>query len=183
MPPAKSRPAHDDSRSDGSTTKEKAVAAAAQARKAKNGAAALQNGGSSLKELALVSTEAGQVVAPGQNAGMAWQSAPLELLNTYRVAHNLAQPPAFTSPYHQAILTRPGGIGRQSPTMARRKDKRRVSKEQLALAVRKNFNSAAVNEIDVVVELVYKVRHKGVCFPGLVSTSFFSRAVGYLARE
>lgn len=70
MPPAKSRPAHDDSRSDGSTTKEKAVAAAAQARKAKNGAAALQNGGSSLKELALVSTEAGQVVAPGQNAGV-----------------------------------------------------------------------------------------------------------------
>lgn len=45
--------------------------------------------------------------------------------------------------------------------MARRKDKRRVSKEQLALAVRKNFNGAAVNEIDVVVEMVYKVRNKG----------------------
>ena len=29
------------------------------------------------------------------------------------------------------------------------------------MAVRKNFNAAAVNEIDVVVELVYKVRNKG----------------------
>lgn len=112
---------------------------------------------------------------------MAWQSAPLELLNTYRVAHNLAQPPAFTSPYHQAILTRPGGIGRQSPTMARRKDKRRVSKEQLALAVRKNFNSAAVNEIDVVVELVYKVRHKGALFPASDPLASFELEIS--ARE
>jgi len=91
---------------------------------------------------------------------MAWNTAPLELLNTYRVAHNLSTPAAFTSPLNQALLTNPG-IGRQSPTMARKKDKRRVSKEQLALAVRKNFNSAAVSEIDVTVEMVYKVRHQG----------------------
>lgn len=45
--------------------------------------------------------------------------------------------------------------------MARRKDKRKTSKEQLALSVRKNFNAAAVSEIDVMVELVYKVRHQG----------------------
>jgi len=82
------------------------------------------------------------------------------MLNTYRVAHSLTTPAAFASNYHQALLTNPG-IGRQSPTMARRKDKRRVAKEQLALAVRKNFNSAAVSETDVVVELVYKVRHQG----------------------
>ncbi|EME79771.1 uncharacterized protein MYCFIDRAFT_124978, partial [Pseudocercospora fijiensis CIRAD86] len=90
---------------------------------------------------------------------MAWQSAPLSLLNQYRVAHNIQTPPAFSTPYRQAILTNPG-IGRQSPTMARKKEKRRISKENLALAVRKNFNGAAVNEIDVVVELVYKVRNK-----------------------
>jgi hypothetical protein len=47
--------------------------------------------------------------------------------------------------------------------MARKKEKRRISKEQLALAVRKNFNGAAVSEIDVVVELVYKVRNQGEC--------------------
>lgn len=46
--------------------------------------------------------------------------------------------------------------------MARRKEKRRVSKDQLALAVRKNFNAAAVSEIDVMVELLYKVRSQGV---------------------
>ncbi|KAK4544141.1 hypothetical protein LTR36_004639 [Oleoguttula mirabilis] len=159
MPPAKSRPAPEDSRSEGSTTREKAIAAAAHARRAKNGASAPQNG-SSLKALALVSTESGNVVVPGQSTGMAWNTAPISLLNTYRVSHNLPVPAAFTSPLNQALLTKPG-IGRQSPTMARKKDKRRISKEQLALAVRKHFNGAAVSEIDVVVELVYKVRHKG----------------------
>jgi transcription elongation factor Elf1 len=91
---------------------------------------------------------------------MAWSTTPLSLLNTYRVSHNLSTPAAFTSPLNQALLVNPG-IGRQSPTMARRKDKRRVSREQLATNVRKHFNGAAVNEIDVVVELVYKSRNKG----------------------
>jgi len=89
-----------------------------------------------------------------------WNNVSGSLLDSYRVAHNLSTPAAFTSPLNQALLTNPG-IGRQSPTMARKRDKRRVSKEQLALAVRKNFNGAAVNEIDVVVELVYKVRNQG----------------------
>ncbi|TKA81792.1 hypothetical protein B0A55_02159 [Friedmanniomyces simplex] len=133
----------------------------AHARSRINGAAGHQNG-SGLKELALATTESGNVVAPGQSTGMAWGTASTEMLNTYRVAHNLTTPAAFTSPYHQAMLTNPG-IGRQSPTMARRKEKRRVAKEQLALAVRKNFNSAAVSETDVVVELVYKVRHQAHC--------------------
>ena len=91
---------------------------------------------------------------------MVWNTVPVAILNTYRLAHNLPIPAAFSSPLYQARLTNPG-IGRQSPTMARRKEKRRISKEQLAIAVRKNFNSAAVNEIDVVVDMVYKVKHKG----------------------
>lgn len=91
---------------------------------------------------------------------MSWHTAPRSLLNSYRVAHGLATPAAFTSPLNQARLTT-SSIGAQSPTMARKKDKRRVSKEQLALAVRKHFNGAAVNEIDVVVELVYKIRNQG----------------------
>ncbi|KAF2774394.1 hypothetical protein EJ03DRAFT_340548 [Teratosphaeria nubilosa] len=80
MPPAKSKVAHDgngDAKSDGSTTREKAVAAAAHARKAKavlhaqqqqqqqqreqnNGAGGI--GGSRLRELALASTDSGNVV-------------------------------------------------------------------------------------------------------------------------
>lgn len=101
------------------------------------------------------------------NVQMSWNTTPLSLLNTYRVSHHLSTPAAFTSPLNQALLSNPG-IGRQSPTMARRKDKRRVSKEQLATNVRKHFNGAAVNEIDVVVELVYKSRNKGKAeSPGL----------------
>lgn len=84
MPPAKSRPAHEDSRSEGSTTREKAVAAAAQARRAKNGTAAPQNGGSSLKELALVSTKSGNVVAPSQNTGVRLPSMPTPCSTTDR---------------------------------------------------------------------------------------------------
>jgi hypothetical protein len=91
---------------------------------------------------------------------MAWSSASNELLNTYRVTHNLPSPAAFTTPLRQAVLTMPG-IGKYSPTMARRRDKRRVPKEQLVTAVRKHFNGAAVNELDVVVELAYKLRNKG----------------------
>lgn len=95
---------------------------------------------------------------------MEWNKASIQLLNTYRVSHNLSTPAAFTSPLRQALLTNPG-IGRQSPTMARKREQRRVSKDQVALAVRKNFNGAAVSEIDVVVELVYKVRNQGELSP------------------
>lgn len=45
--------------------------------------------------------------------------------------------------------------------MARSKAQRKVTKDQLALAVRKNFNAAAVNEIDVMVDLLYKIRNQG----------------------
>lgn len=106
---------------------------------------------------------------------MAWQMAPLSLLNQYRVSHNIQSPAAFTTPLRQALLTNPG-IGRHSPTMARKKEKRRVSKEQLALAVRKNFNGAAVSEIDVVVELVYKVKNQGASSPATNTMVCCSRA-------
>lgn len=68
-------------------------------------------------------------------------------------------PSAFKSPLNQALLTNPG-IGRHSPTMARKRAQRKVSKDQLALAVRKNFNGAAVNEVNVMVDLLYKVRNQ-----------------------
>jgi hypothetical protein len=45
--------------------------------------------------------------------------------------------------------------------MARPKSKRRVHKEQLAMAVRKSFNSLAVNETDVWVDWAYTVKHSG----------------------
>lgn len=92
---------------------------------------------------------------------MNWATVPLDMLDSYRLTHDIASPAAFTSPLHQALLTKPG-IGRQSPTMARRKEKRRVSKEQLATGVRKHFNGAAVSELDVVVQLAYKVKYQSM---------------------
>lgn len=76
MPPAKTRPiaAQEDSRSDGSTARERQIAAAAHARKSKilagTTAVSARDSGSGLKELALVSTAAGDVVSPGQNPGV-----------------------------------------------------------------------------------------------------------------
>ncbi|WPG99551.1 Hypothetical protein R9X50_00236800 [Acrodontium crateriforme] len=166
MPPAK-RPlvVQEDSRSESSTVRERQIAAAAHARKSKTAvsAAAQQQSGIGLKSLSLANASQDNASTPSQNPGMSWSTVPVSVLNTYRVAHNLSTPAAFTSPLRQAYLTNPG-IGRQSPTMARRKDKRRVPRDQLALAVRKNFNSAAVSETDVVVELVYKVRHQNQTF-------------------
>jgi histone deacetylase complex subunit SAP30 len=54
------------------------------------------------------------------------------------------------------------GIGRLSPTMARPKAKRRVHKDQLALAVRKNFNALGVTESDVIVDWLYKAKNQGI---------------------
>jgi len=96
---------------------------------------------------------------------MAWTLTDLALLNTYRVSYSLPTAAAFTSPLNQALLSNPG-IGRQSPTMARKRDKRRVSKDQLATSVRKHFNGAAVSEMDVITELVYKVRNQSKSYCG-----------------
>jgi len=91
---------------------------------------------------------------------LTWNAEDLSLLQSYRHAHKMETPPAFHSAYNRALLTNPG-IGRSSPTMARKRQQRKVGKDQLALAVRKNFNSAAVNEVNVAVDLLYKIRHQG----------------------
>lgn len=44
--------------------------------------------------------------------------------------------------------------------MARAKEKRRITKEQLALQVRKTFNDMAVNENETVLDVMYKLRNK-----------------------
>ena len=46
--------------------------------------------------------------------------------------------------------------------MARRKDRRRVSKEQLTLAVRKDFNAAAVSEQEVVTSFLYSIHNQSM---------------------
>ena len=44
--------------------------------------------------------------------------------------------------------------------MARRKRQQRQTKEQLALAVRKHFNSVGVQENDVIVDLIHAIHNR-----------------------
>lgn len=78
-----------------------------------------------------------------------------EMLHSYRHAYQLNTPDAFTSEYNQLILSRPG-IGRFSPTMARKKNKRRQGKDDLANAVRKHFNGLGIQENEAIVDFLYK---------------------------
>jgi len=47
--------------------------------------------------------------------------------------------------------------------MARSKEKRRVSKDNLALAVRKDFNAAGVSEQEVITSFLYSVHNQSKC--------------------
>lgn len=46
--------------------------------------------------------------------------------------------------------------------MARRKEQRRQSKEQLATTIRKHFNGQGIQENDAVVEFLYKTKFQGM---------------------
>lgn len=88
-----------------------------------------------------------------------WSSQDTTVLQNYRRAYRLDTPSTFKNPLSHVVLGQ--GIGRFSPTMARPKQKRRVHKDQLALAVRKNFNALGVTEADVIVDWLYKTKHQG----------------------
>jgi histone deacetylase complex subunit SAP30 len=90
---------------------------------------------------------------------MKWTSQEPVVLQSYRRAYRLDTPSTFSNPLSHVVLGH--GIGRYSPTMARPKAQRRVHKDQLALAVRKNFNALGVSESDVIVDWLYKTKHQG----------------------
>ena len=48
-----------------------------------------------------------------------------------------------------------------SPTMALHKDRRRASKDHLALAVRKDFNAAMTSEPETITNFLYAVQNQG----------------------
>jgi hypothetical protein len=89
-----------------------------------------------------------------------WLQASIPILHEYRRAYRLKIPSSYSSPRAQAVLN--SGIGTLSPSMARARSKQRVSKEQLATAVRKHFNSLPVNENDAIVNTLYKARTRGM---------------------
>lgn len=165
MAPPRSRPQPaDDSRSEASSTKEKIGASSANTVNGKNRrVAGTTASGSSLRDVVTAGSSGGAVagaagpVTSEGNPGIQWSSFDASILHGYRHDYRLNTPAAFNKPYNQLILSR-SPIGRMSPTMARRKEERRQSKEQLANSVRKHFNSMGIIENEVVVDFLYKVR-------------------------
>lgn len=163
MPPSRARLGPEDTRSEASSTRERPVSAshpAAGTRDRRNGNVTATTG-SSLKDVTAAMPGAGPTIIGNGSAegggGISWSSLDPAILHSYRHAYRLSSAAAFSHPYNQIILTN-SGIGKHSPTMARPKDRRRVGKEQLALAVRKNFNGLGIQEGEVVVDFLYKVR-------------------------
>ncbi|KAG9235793.1 hypothetical protein BJ875DRAFT_458218 [Amylocarpus encephaloides] len=161
MPPAKSKAPPDDSRSEASSTKEKAGTNSSNAvngKSRRNGGGA--NGGSSLRDVVTAghgnATTAGAAPAES-NPGLQWSTFDPTILHGYRYDYRLNTPAAFNKPYNELVLAR-SPIGKMSPTMAKRRDHRRQNNDQLANSVRKHFNSMGIIENEVVVDFLYKVR-------------------------
>lgn len=165
MPPPRSRPQPDDSRSEASSTKEKVGTTTTSVLNGKGrrlGSNAVT--GSSLRDV--VTAGQNNIVASGSGTGnseatpgIQWSSFDDTVLHNYRYDYRLNTPAAFNKPYNQLVLSQ-SPIGRMSPTMVRQKQQRRQRKDQLATAVRKHFNGMGVAETEVVVDFLYKVRHQ-----------------------
>jgi hypothetical protein len=163
MAPPRSRPPPDDSRSEASSTKEKVPTSNSTALNGKNRRVpGSTTGGSSLRDVVTAGSSSAAVgttntTMTDANPALQWSSFDASILHGYRHDYRLNTPAAFNKPYNQLILSC-SAIGRMSPTMARRKEQRRQSKEQLANSVRKHFNSMGIIENEVVVDFLYKVR-------------------------
>ncbi|KAL6881214.1 hypothetical protein J3F83DRAFT_721455 [Trichoderma novae-zelandiae] len=88
-----------------------------------------------------------------------WTSFERRCLHAYVREHELTTPASYSSSFHNWVLSRPGSLGLYSPTMVRKQQIKRQSKDQLALAVRKHFNGLGIQENDVIVDFIYKVRN------------------------
>jgi histone deacetylase complex subunit SAP30 len=87
-----------------------------------------------------------------------WPAFERDVLHAYRRVYRLNTPSSFTKEYHHWVLTQAGSVGLHSPTIARRKDLRRQTVEHLATAVRKHFNGLGVQESDIIIDFLHKVR-------------------------
>ncbi|KAL2061746.1 hypothetical protein VTL71DRAFT_7124 [Oculimacula yallundae] len=162
MAPPRSKPQPEDSRSEASSTKEKTTSTANATNGKGRRVAANTNGGSSLRDVVTAGpsgTVAGSTTAAAAETapGIQWSTFDADVLHGYRHEYHLNTPAAFNKPYNHLVLSR-SPIGHMSPTMARRKEQRRQSKDQLANTVRKHFNSMGIAENEVVVDFLYKVR-------------------------
>ncbi|KAL8670756.1 MAG: hypothetical protein Q9168_004717 [Polycauliona sp. 1 TL-2023] len=95
--------------------------------------------------------------------GLDWSKMDTSILNAYRRIHRLELPPAFGSGFNERILGR-AGVCRRSPTMIRHKARRKTTKEQMVLAVKKDFNDAMINELDSITTFLYSIHNKDKSF-------------------
>ncbi|CAK7229819.1 hypothetical protein SBRCBS47491_007378 [Sporothrix bragantina] len=96
--------------------------------------------------------------AATQNPTLQWTEFERGVLHGYTRAFNLDEAGAFSNEFARWILSQPGSVGLQSPTMLRRQDMRRQSKTRLANACRKHFNGQGGQENDIVVDFLHKVQ-------------------------
>ncbi|KAI3329201.1 hypothetical protein HD806DRAFT_530601 [Xylariaceae sp. AK1471] len=104
------------------------------------------------------------VPQPTNTPGLQWSTFDRDVLHEYRREHRLDTPSATSNSYRHWTLSHTY-FGLQSPTMARRAQFRRQSKEELAKAVRRHFNGVGIQENDVIVDFIHKVRNPGVVKP------------------
>lgn len=170
MAPAKSKANHDDSKSETASVKE------AKDHKSNNHHAngklrrVASSNGSNLRDVTMANgqsstaTTAPPVTQPANVPGLKWSSFDRDVLHDYRREYSLDTPTAFSNTYHHWVLSRPG-VGMHSPTMARKQEYRRQTKDELAKVVRKHFNGLGIQENEVVVSFLHKVRNPGVVKP------------------
>ncbi|KAK3324161.1 hypothetical protein B0T19DRAFT_427909 [Cercophora scortea] len=173
MAPAKSaRNGQDDSKSETPNPKEKNGHAHVQQSNGKLRRVASSTG-SNLREVTTATTATAPVppastaaaTQEASNPGLQWPAFERDVLHAYRRAYRLNTPTAFSNDYHQWVLTQPGSVGIYSPTIARQKEFRRQSKDQLTGSVRKHFNGLGVQENDIIVDFLHKIRTQGVSKP------------------
>ncbi|KAI0593848.1 hypothetical protein F4775DRAFT_471901 [Biscogniauxia sp. FL1348] len=169
MPPAKSKSNHDDSKPDTASVKERNGHGAnhhhqtngKMRRVGSSTGSQLRDAHTTNGSSSTAPPAAQPVTQPTNTPGLRWASFDRDVLHDYRREYRLDTPTAFSNSYHYWVLSRPG-IGLRSPTMARRQEYRRQSKEDLTKAVRKHFNDVGIQENDVIVSFLHKVRNPGV---------------------
>jgi histone deacetylase complex subunit SAP30 len=151
MPPAKNRHA-DDSKSEATTKEKNGSHSSTKIRRV-----ASQQGTSNLREVQNASSAPPNPPAEAAAPSLQWASIDRQTLHSYRRQYRLNTASSFTWTFHQTVLSQPKGIGMHSPTMIRRKAARQ-SKERLTMAVRKHFNDFGIQENDVIVDLICKLK-------------------------
>lgn len=119
--------------------------------------------GSNLRESASIGAMPTTALAQGgQPPGIQWSSFDRQVLHAYRREFRLETPTCVADPYHQLLLAQRGSIGLLSPSMARRRMVQRQSKDALATAARKHFNSRGIQETEVIAAVLHKVKNETI---------------------